>query len=66
MSQGPRTRVRLDGQVYRVIRSSVGIHVYERTTPGHFKLIWNSRTGKLTQHQPAHITRILAAEAESV
>lgn len=66
MSQGPRTRVRLDGAVYRVVRSSAGVQVYERKTPGHFMLMWSSRTQDPALATPVLVTRILAAEAESV
>lgn len=68
MSQGPRTRVRLDGKTYRVIRSSRGIQIYQRQEGTNMPrlLIWNSRD---QIHQPATdalAARILAAEAESV
>lgn len=62
MSQGPRTRVRLDGKVYRVVRSSKGVQVYERREkPGWFSLIYASRKERTASPL---IARILAAETE--
>lgn len=62
MSQGPRTRVRLDGQVFRVVRSSHGAAVYQRAADKSFELIFNSRT---TQNGSPLIARILEAERQA-
>lgn len=56
MSQGPRTRVRLDGQVYRVIRDGQGTRVQQRTSPGKFETVYNSRT---VREPPPSIARII-------
>lgn len=69
MSQGPRTRVRLDGEHYRVVRSSRGTLVYKRTVAdgphaqAWMVLIYNSRN--CGEPSPL-IARILNAEAEAV
>lgn len=73
MSQGPRTRVRLDGEHYTVLRSARGTIIYRRTMQEGERfnvLVWDSRP----KFKPlGHFTitdtlaaRILAAEAESV
>lgn len=59
MSQGPRTRVRLDGQVYRVVRSSRAVIVYLRGDDMSFAPIFNSRTDR---NGSPLIARILDAE----
>lgn len=60
MSQGPRTRVRLDGQVYRVLRGGQGTIIYKRDEAGQYVQMWHSR--KLV-NVPPEAQRVLDAEA---
>lgn len=73
MSQGPRTRVRLDGMVYHVVRSSRGTHIYARkdneeaNAPGTMNvLVWDTRSKRNCTISQERADKILAAEAESV
>lgn len=71
MSQGPRTRVRLDGEHYTVLRSARGTIIYRRTMQEGERfnvLVWDSRPKFVPRVAIADelAQRILAAEAESV
>lgn len=66
MSQGPRTRVRLDGEHYTVLRAARGIQIYQRQPNRTRLLIWNSRATVRRPADDALAARILAAEAESI